>query len=650
MSKRTEKKMESAQANKESISELSKAKANLEVKLQEKTLRLKELEENFEYLFQHSLYPIFLTDLKGRFVEANEKACSLLGYTREELLNMDVLKIHPENSLAKEVLLRIDSGETLLTGINFITKDRRSIPVELYAGRVRYRNISHIQIMAKDIMRERKIEEEKSKVKNRLEAILNGIDEGLAVIDRNYKIRSTNRAFFKSLRYAGKSVIGKYCYKVVHNYGKPCRHCVARNTFQTGKPSESIRSHRDSDGTKIYHQTRTYPLRDPDGNVNQVIYISRDITKKKKLEERIRYLKEYNESIVASVPSSILVLDKNLRIVSANQSFYEDFELEKKEVETKSIERVLPAELNKMILKAIRTGSFLKKEEVETTFPRIGRKVLHISVVCSWYQTGRREEDEQERILIIIEDVSDKKQLENELIRSGKLAALGELSAGLAHEINNPLAIISGYAQMLQAEPTMNEGGKKRYLKEIVKQTDRATRIMRKVRDFARPGEARMESVDINGTLIRSLSLLKKQVHPKNIKINQDLDLSLPKIKVDKDQLGQIFLNIILNAVQAMPNGGELTLRTKLRGQGTKVSTKRVELTIIDTGCGIPKENLGKIFDPFFTTKHDSTGLGLSITHSLLNRHHGTVAVESEVGKGTTFVITFPLSSGEAEK
>jgi len=400
----------------------------------------------------------------------------------------------------------------------------------------------------------------------------------------------------------------------------------------------------------MYHETRAYPLRDPDGDSNQVIYISRDITKKRKLEERIRYLKEYNESIVASVPSSILVLDKNLRIVSANQSFYEDFELEKKEVETKSIERVLPAELNKMILKAIRTGSFLKKEEVETTFPRIGRKVLHISVVCSWYQTGRREEDEQERILIIIEDVSDKKQLENELIRSGKLAALGELSAGLAHEINNPLAIISGYAQMLQAEPTMNEGGKKRYLKEIVKQTDRATRIMRKVRDFARPGEARMESVDINGTLIRSLSLLKKQVHPKNIKINQDLDLSLPKIKVDKDQLGQIFLNIILNAVQAMPNGGELTLRTKLRGQGTKVSAKRVELTIIDTGCGIPKENLGKIFDPFFTTKHDSTGLGLSITHSLLNRHHGTVAVESEVGKGTTFVITFPLSSEEAEK
>lgn len=136
MSKRTEKKMESAQAKKKSISELSKAKVNLEAELQKKTLRLKELEENFEYLFQHSLYPIFLINLKGRFVEANEKACSLLGYTREELLNMDVLKIHPENSLAKEVLLRIDSGETLLTGIDFITKDRRSIPVELYAGRV----------------------------------------------------------------------------------------------------------------------------------------------------------------------------------------------------------------------------------------------------------------------------------------------------------------------------------------------------------------------------------------------------------------------------------------------------------------------------------------------------------------------------------
>jgi signal transduction histidine kinase len=191
----------------------------------------------------------------------------------------------------------------------------------------------------------------------------------------------------------------------------------------------------------------------------------------------------------------------------------------------------------------------------------------------------------------------------------------------------------------------MDEARKQRYLKEIVEQTDRAAKIMRKVRDFARPGETRMEPVDINGTLIRTLSLLKDRVHLKNVRINEDLDLSLPRIKADKDRLEQIFLNIILNAVQAMANGGELTLRTKLRRQSASVSTKKVELTIIDTGCGVPKENLGKIFDPFFTTKHESTGLGLSITHSLVNQHHGTIAVESKIGKGTTFVVTFPLSS-----
>ncbi len=530
MSKTVEKKRESAQANKESISELRKAKANLEVELQEKTLRLKELEENFEYLFQHSLYPVFLINLKGRFVEVNEKACSLLGYTREELVSMDVLKIHPENSLAKEILLRIDSGQTLLAGINFITKDRRSIPVELYARRVSYQNIPHIQIMVKDMTTERRIEEEESKVKNRLEAILNGIDEGLAVIDRNYKIRSTNRAFAQSLRHSRKSVVGKYCYRVLYNYAKPCKQCVVRNTFQTGKFSESIRLYRDSDETKIYYETRAYPLRDLEGNISQVIYIFRDITKKKELEESIRYLKEYNESIVAAVPSSILVVDKNLRIISANQSFYQDFELEKKEVESKNIERVLPAELNKKILKAIRTGNFLKNKEVETTFPRIGRKVVNVSIVAT-----KLEEDEEESILIIIEDINEKKQLEDELIRSGKLAALGELSAGLVHEINNPLAIISGYAQMLRAEPTMDETRKQRYSKEIVEQAERAARIIRKVRGFTRPGETRMESVDINGTLIRTLSLLKDQVHPKNIRINEDLDLSLPRIKADKD-------------------------------------------------------------------------------------------------------------------
>lgn len=240
-----------------------------------------------------------------------------------------------------------------------------------------------------------------------------------------------------------------------------------------------------------------------------------------------------------------------------------------------------------------------------------------------------------------------KKQLEDELIRSGKLLALGQLSAGLAHELNTPLTIISGYAQTLQLDPSMEEARKQRYLKGIVEQAERAARIIRKVKDLARPSKIRMESVDLNRILIKTLSLVKDQGYLENIRIKEYLDSPLPRIRADEDQLEQIFLNVILNAVQAMPNGGELTLRTKLRGQDAKVSGKRVKLTIIDTGCGVPKENLGKIFDSFFTTKHDSTGLGLSITQSLVNWHHGTLAVESEVGKGTSFIITFPLNLRE---
>jgi len=221
--------------------------------------------------------------------------------------------------------------------------------------------------------------------------------------------------------------------------------------------------------------------------------------------------------------------------------------------------------------------------------------------------------------------------------QSERLASLGMLSAGVAHEINNPLGGILALTA-LTLEDLPQDDPNRQNLEEVVAQCERCREIVKGLLEFSRQSETGAEQVDINATLDETLRLLQKQALFFNIKLLKDFTAGLPAVVGDKSQLEQVFMNIIVNAVQAMEEKGTLTVVTRF------TDDQFVEISVSDTGCGIPVDEVDRIFDPFYSTKKDGggTGLGLSIAYGIVTRHQGTISVRSEVGKGSTFIIRLP--------
>ena len=229
---------------------------------------------------------------------------------------------------------------------------------------------------------------------------------------------------------------------------------------------------------------------------------------------------------------------------------------------------------------------------------------------------------------------------ERQIQQAGKLATIGELASGIAHEIRNPLAGIGAAVEVL------SEGGGNGQREEIVgeirRQINRLNRTLRELLDFSRQGEPEMVPCAVLEILGPMLSLVRPDAQKQHIRIIEELAPDLPPIRADVQHVQQALLNILLNAVQAMPEGGTLMVRAEqMDNTGLPGAERSVRLTVSDTGVGIPHENLKKIFSPFFTTKHRGTGLGLAITRSIIEKHHGTIAVESEAGRGSIFVLEF---------
>ncbi len=235
---------------------------------------------------------------------------------------------------------------------------------------------------------------------------------------------------------------------------------------------------------------------------------------------------------------------------------------------------------------------------------------------------------------------------EKQIQQAGKLASIGELASGIAHEIRNPLAGIGAAVEVL-AESGSGDGKYGEVAGEIHQQIARLNRTLRDLLDFARPREPEIEPCDVHDILRAMLALVRPDAQKHHIRIVEEFAADLPPISADSQQLQQAILNILLNATQAMPDGGTLTARTErvdAPRNGAENATKRgpyVRINIRDTGVGISREHLGSIFSPFYTTKHRGTGLGLSITRTIVEKHHGTIAVESELNRGTTFTLEF---------
>jgi two-component system NtrC family sensor kinase len=244
--------------------------------------------------------------------------------------------------------------------------------------------------------------------------------------------------------------------------------------------------------------------------------------------------------------------------------------------------------------------------------------------------------------IIIVEDISARVQLEEQLQISEKMASIGLLAAGVAHEVNTPLTGISSFTQMLLqgAEP---DDPKTKMLEKIERQTFRAAKIVNGLLNLARPAQVDSGPVDLNAVINDVLSLLEHQLRTSRIQVRKELAPVTPLVQAIEYKLQQVFLNLFMNARDAMPRGGWLTIVTRGAPDGATIE-------VGDTGSGIPADQLSRIYDPFFTTKEigKGTGLGLSITYGIVQEHGGAITCDSAIGQGTRFTLTLPLASARA--
>ena len=348
---------------------------------------------------------------------------------------------------------------------------------------------------------------------------------------------------------------------------------------------------------------------------------------------QIERLKDFSENIVESLNIGVLTVDLEDCIESWNPQLEDLLAIPRREALRRHLQDVLPQDLvTEIALRATSDHvSGIYKFHLNTPAGR--RLVINASIAPLVGKNGARLGR-----LILLDDITQRVRLEEQMVQTEKLTSLGLLAAGVAHEVNTPLAVISNYIQML-AKQIPADDPRQKTIERIVKQTFRASEIVNNLLNFSRTGAAEFVEVNLNSVLEETLTLVQHPFKTAQVNVIKNYTEQLPPVLGSITRLQQVFLNLFMNARDAMPSGGMLEVRT-----GAHNGSVAVEVT--DTGSGIPAENLHRIFDPFFTTKATGrgTGLGLSVSYGIIKEHAGKVDVRSTPGKGTSFRLEFPVA------
>jgi PAS domain S-box-containing protein len=347
-------------------------------------------------------------------------------------------------------------------------------------------------------------------------------------------------------------------------------------------------------------------------------------------------LKAYADNIIESINVAVLAIDFSGRVTSCNRAFEELYDTTRGQILGDIVENVLPGNV------IASTHAATGRKDWEHRLPanifklylenRGGRKlIVNLSVIPLQSPVASGPGS-----LIVLDDITEKARLEDQLLQAEKLSSIGLLAAGIAHEVNTPIAGISSYTQMLLKD-TPESDKRKPMLEKIEKQTFRAAEIVNGLLNFSRLNGSEFTELDVNQLINDSLSLLDHQLELNQIRVESRFDSSLPPVYGNMGKLQQVFINLFLNARDAMPSGGELAVQTGM-------DESMVVVDISDTGPGIPEENIKRIFDPFFTTKAmgRGTGLGLAVTYGIIQEHGGGIFVDSGSGGGTHFRLKLP--------
>jgi PAS domain S-box-containing protein len=483
--------------------------------------------------------------------------------------------------------------------------------------------------------------EREGQQQRRVAAIVNSSDDAIIGQDLDGVITSWDPAAERMYGYRPDEAIGRVITLIV-----PPEHaheeervlsCLRRGEYIDH--FETVR--RTKDGRLIDVVLTITPLRDIDGTVFGALKIARDLTERKQAQEALRLSEATALAFIASAAEGILIIDEVGRIIIANGQIEKMFGYEQAELIGQPMEVLLPEPLR---------GQHTTHRADYAAAPRVrpmgrgldlaGRRrdgtEFPVEISLSYVRTARGT-----RVMAFVTDITERLAHERAVRRSDKLALLGTLSAGIAHELNNPLGIIKGRIELILLEA--EEQGLPPVVREdlgvIHHHVERVIRLVHGLLSYARPSERERRPTDLNRVVAETMLLVQKQLNKEGVHITTSLDRSLPPIVGEQNALEQVLLNLIKNAEQAIGGNGEIRIVTR-----TAARPRWVELIVADTGPGIPAEHLSRIFDPYFTTKATGTGLGLSIISRIVDEHAGTIEVYSRPGQGAEFVLGFPCA------
>jgi two-component system sensor histidine kinase HydH len=344
----------------------------------------------------------------------------------------------------------------------------------------------------------------------------------------------------------------------------------------------------------------------------------------------------FADEVVTHLPVGLIATDRSGRVTFFNSAAVKITGISPAMAKGSQPDSVLPAQLCG-IKEDLDRGATVSDKEMECVFAD-GRTVpVSISATRIINEVG-----EFVGQILILRDLGEVRRLQDEIRRQEKLAALGGLAAGVAHEIRNPLSSIKGLATFFAAQ--FEDGSESRQAAGVmIQEVDRLNRVITELLDFARPTDLKYTATELAPLLSRSIQLIQKEAANQNIQIDTRIAVDICLVMIDADRIAQCLLNLYLNAIQAMENGGILTVCCEAEGN------RYARITISDTGPGIQADHLNKIFDPYFTTKNKGTGLGLAIVHKIVEAHQARLKVESAPGKGATFTLRFACHNPKAE-
>ncbi len=573
-----------------------------------------------------------------------EQADKEILFLEKGIIGLAVIAFLVTSTIILVIMLRFVNRpiRRLIAGTRSISKGDYATTVEVQQDDEMGQLATAINQMSREIgKKQAELNRQRDEYQNLFEAVPCII----TVQNREYRLVGYNREFAD--RFAPQP--GDHCYLAYKGRADKCANCPVEKTFADGLSHYSEEAGISKDGTPTHWIVKTNPIRNDAGEIVAAMEINLDITHRKQLEDRLEKSERKYHEIFNNIPNPVFVLDaETLEIRDCNISVQTVYGYDRRDIIHRSFLDLFHEEDRTLWASRIKTvGTINQAKHIHKS----GQTIFVDIWISPAEYPGRRA------LLVTTSDITKRLETEQQLIQASKMATLGEMATGVAHELNQPLAVIKTASSFFMKKIKKKEPIADHILftmsEEIDSHVDRATKIISHMREFGRKSDHKVGLIQLNEVLTRTFEIFSQQLKVRGIEVSWDLDRDLPPVQADADRLEQVFINLLINARDAIEDRWQIepgekpdkriTLHTRTAGAAVVVEVQ-------DTGTGVPKAIAGKIFEPFFTTKEvgKGTGLGLSISYQIVQDFGGKIQVREAKGGGACFVITFSAAGNRA--